>query len=211
MRHEVWKWIRLTNLTLIKNSSLKQTIRRMIPLPALLACVATVTVTAQPARAQAAPVTGTWKVVASPNGGKQAAGNILLATAALSTTDAWAVGAEPHQSQFLTATLAEHWDGTQWSIIPTPLISTPTAQLNSIAVINSSDIWAAGYSDDPNCLCGKTVVEQWNGSSWQAVPGPTLGTTNRVFGVAASSSSNVWAVGEFSSGGALQALALHCC
>jgi hypothetical protein len=195
MRSEVSKWIKLTNLTLIKNSSLKQTIRRITPLPLLLACVATVTVTAQPAPAQTAPVTGTWKVVASPNGGKQAAGNILLATAALSSTDAWAVGAEPNQSQFLTATLAEHWDGTQWSIIPTPLISTPTAQLNSIAVINTSDIWAAGYSDNPNCLCGKTVVEHWTGSSWTRLTTPNPGVADYLTGIAAISSTDVWAVG----------------
>ena len=46
-----------------------------------------------------------WMVVPSPNAGPQAAGNTLLAVAALSPTDAWAVGARPNPSQFLTAAL----------------------------------------------------------------------------------------------------------
>lgn len=46
--------------------------------------------------AQAPPVSGSWQVVPSPNGGKQADGNVFLATAALSSTDTWAVGAEPN-------------------------------------------------------------------------------------------------------------------
>ncbi len=91
--------------------------------------------------AQSEQVAGSWKVVQSPNGGSQAAGNAHLATAALSSTDAWAVGAEPNPDQYLTATLAEHWDGTQWSIVSTALISAPTVQLNSIAIVTSSDIW----------------------------------------------------------------------
>jgi hypothetical protein len=69
--------------------------------------------------------------------------------------DTWAVGAEPNPNQYLTAPLAEHWDGTRWSIVPTPAISAPTVQLNSIAAVNSGNVWAAGYSEDPNCHCGK--------------------------------------------------------
>src|SRR5579871_5719901 len=43
---------------------------------------------------------------------------------------AWAVGAEPNPSQYLSSTLAGHWNGTRWSIIPTPPISAPTVHLN---------------------------------------------------------------------------------
>src|ERR1700739_1890640 len=111
MRLEVWKWIKLSNLALIdkkiKTFSPTRVIRRAFPL--LLACAATLA-------AQDAPVAGTWKLVSSPNGGTQSSGNVFLATAALSSTDAWAVGAEPNPSQYLTAPLAEHWDGTQWTI-----------------------------------------------------------------------------------------------
>jgi hypothetical protein len=190
MRLEVWNWIKLSNLALIdtkiKTFSPTRAVRRAFPL--LLACAATLA-------AQDAPVTGTWKLVSSPNGGTQSSGNALLATAALSSSDAWAVGAEPNPSAFLTAPLAEHWDGSQWSIIPTPLISEPSAQLNSIAALSSTDIWAAGFSDNPNCLCGKTVVEQWNGSSWRKLVTPNPGVADYLTGIAAISATDVWAVG----------------
>jgi hypothetical protein len=191
MRREVWKWIELTSQTLIKiNKARKfppnQTILRAFPL--LLACAATLT-------AQSTPVTGTWKLVSSPNGGTQATGNVFLATAALSSTDAWAVGAEPNSSQFLTAPLAEHWNGAQWSIMPTPSISAPTAQLNSITALNSSEVWAAGFSDNPNCLCGQTVVEHWNGSLWTRLTTPNPGVADYLTGVTAISATDIWAVG----------------
>jgi hypothetical protein len=145
--------------------------------------------------AQDAQVPGNWTVVPSPNGGSQAGGNVLLATAALSSTDAWAVGAEPNPNQYLTATLAEHWDGTQWSIFPTPTISEPTVQLNSIAAVNNSDIWAAGDSDNPSCLCGQTVVERWNGRSWTRVASPNPGVADYLTGIATISATDIWAVG----------------
>jgi hypothetical protein len=146
--------------------------------------------------AQNPQVTGNWTVVPSPNGGPQAGSNVLLATVSLSSTDAWAVGAyEPDAPQFPTATLAEHWDGFQWSIVPTRPISAPTVQLNSMAAVNSSDVWAAGYSDDPSCLCGRTVIERWNGNSWTRVATPNPGVANYLTGIAAVSSMDVWAVG----------------
>jgi hypothetical protein len=145
--------------------------------------------------AQSTPAVGSWQVVPSPNGGKQADGNVFLATAALSSTDVWAIGAEPNPSQFLTATLAEHWDGVRWSIVPTPAISAPTVQLNSIAAVNSGNVWAAGYSDNPNCLCGQTIVEHWNGSRWTRLTTPNPGVADYLTGIAATSATDVWVVG----------------
>jgi hypothetical protein len=176
------------SLAIIEEFSASQAMRLVLALLVLIACEAAVA-------AQSEQVTGSWKVVTSPNGGSQASGNALLATAALSPTDAWAVGAEPNPDQYLTATLAEHWDGTQWSIVPTPAISAPTVQLNSIAAVNGSEVWAAGYSDNPNCLCGQTVVERWNGSSWTRLMTPNPGLADYLTGIAATSATDVWAVG----------------
>jgi len=145
--------------------------------------------------AQSTPAVGNWKVVPRPNGGKQADGNVFLATAALSSTDVWAIGAELNPSQFLTATLAEHWDGVRWSIVPTPLISAPSVQLNSVAVVNRNDVRTAGYSDNPDCLCGQAVVEHWNGSLWTRITTPNPGVAVYLTGIASLSASDVWAVG----------------
>jgi len=147
--------------------------------------------------AQNAGTTGTWKIVPSPNGGSQALGNNLLATVAISSKDAWAVGTEPNPVAFETATspLAEHWDGTQWSIVQTPVISAPTSQFNSISAADYNDVWAAGYSDNPSCFCGLTIVEQWNGSAWTRLATPNPGIANYLNGIAAVSAADVWAVG----------------
>lgn len=153
---------------------------------------------------------GSWEVVPSPNGGPQPEGNTLLATVALSSTDAWAVGAEPNPSPFLTATLALHWDGSGWSIVDTPPISAPTVQLNSASAVDSSNVWAAGYSDNPSCLCGQTVVEHWDGISWTRVSSPNPGVADYLYGIAALSATDLWVVGyEWISPSAWIPLILH--
>ena len=66
--------------------------------------------------------------------------------------------------------------------------------------------WAVGGSDS-----GKTIILHWNGRTWAHVNSPSPGTQNGLFGVAATSASNVWAVGYFQTSGPEQTLALHCC
>ena len=146
-------------------------------------------------RAQSPPVLGSWAVVASPNGGTGVEGNLLLATVAISSTDVWAVGAAPNRSSFLTATLAEHWDGTEWSIVETPPIDLPFVRLNSIAAVGSRDVWAAGYAENPSCICAETVIEHWDGSSWIRVSSPNPGVANFLYGITAVSPTDIWAVG----------------
>jgi hypothetical protein len=79
--------------------------------------------------------------------------------------------------------------------VHTPPISAVTAQLNSVAPVDSNNIWAAGYSDNPSCLCGQTVIEHWNGSSWTRVKTPNPGIADYLCGIAAVSASDLWAVG----------------
>ena len=41
--------------------------------------------------------------------------------------------------------LIEHWDGTRWSIVPSPTIAgAPFVSLTSIAATSSTDVWVAG-------------------------------------------------------------------
>jgi len=79
---------------------------------------------------------GTWKVVPSPNAGLALS---LTGVTALSASDIWAVGYS-HSSSGVEQTLTEHWNGTTWSLVPSPT--------NPGAV--SSDVWAVGFSSsDP--------------------------------------------------------------
>src|SRR6266700_3094663 len=101
-----------------------------------------------------------WSIVASPTTG-MVEGN-LLGVAAVATNDEWAVGSFRNAGgAFQTLTL--HWDGTAWSIVPSPSPDGAFNDLFSVAAFSTSDVWAVGDSGSG------TLIEQWNGSSWSAV------------------------------------------
>ncbi len=70
-------------------------------------------------------------------------------------------------------------------------------QLNGAAAVSATDVWAVGAS--AGAVGGySTLIEHWNGSSWAIVPSPAPPNSSAaLFGVAALSSSNVWAVGTY--------------
>jgi hypothetical protein len=126
----------------------------------------------------------------------------LTAVVALTPSDVWAVGDRNTVSSrgiFLAAPLAEHWDGTKWTVIPTP---DPQGQCNTfsaLAASASNDVWAVGkvYMNAGNCGKGSNfpaVIEHWDGTSWNIVPSPSP-VNKRLTGVAAIASNDVWAVG----------------
>ena len=136
-----------------------------------------------------------WHVIKTENKGPNL-GNVLYAAADLSSSDAWAVGAWPARSPYLTDTLAEHWNGRKWSIAHTPRTGMPTAQLNSIAAAGSNAVWAAGYAENPSCVCGQTLVDYWNGSAWTRLRTPNPGIADFLAGISAVSAQEIWAVGS---------------
>ena len=73
-----------------------------------------------PAVAQAAA----WSVVQSPNA--TPGNNELHAVASVSATDVWAVGTSDN-TLGNSQTLILHWDGTAWSIVPSPTTGKPTS------------------------------------------------------------------------------------
>ena len=88
----------------------------------------------------AAGAESSWPVVASPNVG--AGDNTLLGVAALSPTDAWAVGeaADPDGGR---RPLIEHWDGDSWTVVPSPSMGV-SAGLAAVVGISPTDVWAVG-------------------------------------------------------------------
>lgn len=135
---------------------------------------------------------GAWSIVPSQN---MVEGNILNAVTAISSTDAWTVGYDITNSG-LQQTLIEHWDGTQWSIIPSPNVGMSDNQLRGVTAISSSDIWTVGTYLD-NGSTNYTLSEHWDGTQWSIIPSPSPGyDANSFSGVTAISSTNVWAVGS---------------
>ena len=56
----------------------------------------------------------------------------------LAANDAWAVGHVNDQ------TLTIHWNGTAWSIIPSPNPGISFNNLAAVAAIAPNDVWAVG-------------------------------------------------------------------
>jgi hypothetical protein len=152
-------------------------------------------------RLPAAPsACGGWTQVPTP---QPANGSELAAVAAPGAKDAWAVGlidTADHNGYGLTYTLAEHWDGSSWSIVPTQTAAsaqTEATQFDAVAAVSGSDIWAVGQSHSLTGTDWIPLTEHFDGASWTVVPTPAVpGTAARFGGVAAAGAHDVWAVGS---------------
>ena len=97
-------------------------------------------------------------------------------------------------------TLTEHWDGSQWSIIPSPNPlpspgSTDT-RLQSVSATSANDVWAVGFYLGENSY--QPLIEHWNGDWWSIVPNSHIGTEYNILrGVTAISANDAWAVGVY--------------
>jgi hypothetical protein len=135
-----------------------------------------------------------WGVVSAPQPGQSSR---LKGVSALSANNVWAVG---YYVGGTTRTLIEHWDGTAWTIIPSPNTGDCANYLQSVTAIAANDVWAVGYY----LLCDntpQTLTMHWDGTSWTVITSPNIGTlANRLTGVAAISSGDVWAVGMYNQG-----------
>jgi hypothetical protein len=120
----------------------------------------------------------------------------------LSPTDAWAVGesTSPTADNQDQRTFVEHWDGTAWSIVPSPSPVVGGASgdvLQGIAGTGPADLWATGWvHDDPNNE-NVLLFEHFDGTAWKALPTPSPPGAEQ-FGAAitAVASDDVWAVGS---------------
>jgi Carboxypeptidase regulatory-like domain len=155
---------------------------------------------ASPAAGAAIPV---WGTVDSPNQGDRQ--NVLLGVKAFSFTDVWVVGEwNPGVPPTETGrrTLTEHWDGTAFTIFPSPNADWPgvdKSTLEGVSGVSSRDVWAVGFAEDFASLKSTTLTERWDGTAWRLIPSPNPAgdsLPNRLYSVAAVSSNNVWAVGE---------------
>jgi hypothetical protein len=123
----------------------------------------------------------------------------LHGVATSSANDVWAVGTAygPTPSSPFNP-LIEHWDGSQWSIVKSPLPGY-AAGLNSIAVVSASNIWAVGnYESEPGEPGPtSTLIEHWNGSTWSVVNSPSPGSYGNDLAAAVQvpATSSIWAVG----------------
>ena len=113
---------------------------------------------------------GNWQIIASPNGSRQV--NELHGVSALAENDVWAVGVSYNTERTRGSTLIEHWNGSTWSVIPSPNPSSFVNQLNAVAAVSPNDVWAVGIAPTPT---NTVLILHWNGATWRVAPNPTDG------------------------------------
>jgi len=145
-----------------------------------------------PAARAASPACVGWTQVTSPNMGH--GDNVLTSVAANSSSDIWAVGQiVPDTDPNITNTLTQHYDGTAWSMVPSPNVGTKANALLSVTATGGL-AWAVGYYFD-SMRSPRSLIEAWNGTAWTVVTHPDPGTEDWLFGVSANSPTDIWAVG----------------
>jgi hypothetical protein len=145
-----------------------------------------------------------WSIVPSPNAQPGVFSNELVSVTTVAPNDVWAVGFyyKPPPMPAPSETLIKHWNGFNWSIVPSVNIKPGVVDngLLGVSAVAPNDVWAVGsYGDEP-AQAPQTLTEHWNGATWDLVPSPNRhGTTasNVLAGVAAISTNDVWAVGNY--------------
>ena len=76
----------------------------------------------------------------------------------------WAVGWAYDTPLNADRTLIEHWNGSAWTVVPSPNASVRLNVLSGLAVVNPYDIWAVAALDD--AIIYQTLIEHWNGAEF---------------------------------------------
>jgi hypothetical protein len=119
--------------------------------------------------------------------------SLLWGVTCVTGSDCWAVGAEQLDGTPAPVTMAEHWNGSVWSVVSTPDVS---GYLLSVTCADSTNCWAVGTALDSqqNGLHG--IIYQWNGTQWSQTAPPSSGQTyDQLNSVTCTSSSDCLAVG----------------
>src|SRR5262249_45671510 len=134
--------------------------------------------------ASAAPVAcGAWQPVRAP---KPVFNDYLVSIDGTSASDIWGVGLISGGSG---PPVILHWDGAEWSDAAQQGVNE--GSLEGVVALASDNAWAIGN-------VGVTpVAMHWDGTIWNRASLPMVGNTDYMYGIAASSSSDVWAVGSY--------------
>lgn len=139
-----------------------------------------------------------WSILSTPS----PLGSVISSLAAVACTSATACTAvgDSFNAANVKSTLDERWNGTTWSVQPTP---DPAGTSNSTLVgvacrVSTSCIAVGSYTKTPS---GHpfTLAESWNGIAWSIVttPNPPANRGASLLSVACSSGSACTAVGNW--------------
>jgi hypothetical protein len=139
-----------------------------------------------------------WSLATSPNLGDS--WNFLNGVSCVSARSCVAVGeyaipgVELGTEDSVWKSLIESWNGSAWSVVPSPNISKFDL-LEGVSCVSANACTAVGaYAAGSN---ERTLTESWNGRAWSVVPSPNHGSlTNILSGVSCVSARSCTAVGS---------------
>jgi hypothetical protein len=140
----------------------------------------------------------TWSVQAGP----MLPRSQLFAVSCTSETSCTAVGRhEPVPPDGSQRTLAEHWNGSTWTVQPTPNPANPQANLAAVACSSPANCTAVG-NNLPAVAVFQTLAEHWDGSTWAIQPTPNpagvqSGSLTGLWGVSCPTASSCTAAATF--------------
>jgi hypothetical protein len=140
-----------------------------------------------PASAQAL----TWSVVPSPSPGTS---TFLYGVSCAPAGTCTAVGTKSIGVGFVPRTLIESWNGTSWSVVPSPSPGSGDG-FGGVSCVSAAACTAVGFYSVGNDH--KTLIESWNGTSWSVVPSPNLLHNDHLYGVSCASAAGCTAVGYY--------------
>src|SRR5207248_1553679 len=129
--------------------------------------------------------------------------NELNGVAVISDDDIWAVGSScstdcVNRSDSRTLTL--HWDGNNWTRVPSPTLRGGPNDLYAVAAVSANDVWAAGtYYGSIHGYSSTRLIMHWDGTQWSVVTSPVgPQAINTLNSMAALSTNDVWIAGYYS-------------
>jgi hypothetical protein len=135
-----------------------------------------------------------WTIQSTPNPSGRLVEQ-LYGVSCTSATACTAVGGPLLDSGLAGVTLAEFWNGTNWTIQSTP--NPSGASLNGVSCTSATDCRAVGNYIDDQGDNGPPLVERWDGTSWtiQVTPNFSGDLNEALNGVSCAAATACTAVG----------------
>jgi hypothetical protein len=144
-----------------------------------------------------------WTVTPSPSPTLPGGGELLNSVSCTSSTSCMAVGESlvfsTRIGNLVEHPFAESWNGTAWTVVPTPVLAHSGAGLNGVSCTSPSSCMAVGNEGTPKNPTLFTLAESWNGTAWSfvATPAPLTPGGTALSKVSCTSSPNCMAVGYY--------------
>jgi hypothetical protein len=123
--------------------------------------------------------------------GALASGDELSGVSYVSPSESWAVG-NIGVAQKPNQTLTEQFNGSTWSVVPSPNVGTGNNALNGVSMIPGAG-WAVGFAQVGGTY--QPLALGWDGTQWSTSPAGTFPSDALFTGVDTLADGSAWAAG----------------